>query len=235
MSEIERDLGYVFRDPDLLKRALTHKSFYYESRQGSAGHNEKLEFLGDAVLDLILSELLMELFPDDTEGQLSKKRASLVNETVLCRIAKTLNLSLRLQLGRGEVMTGGDQKPRLLASGYEALIGAAFLDGGFEAARRIARVHFEPLLREMNPADDFSQDFKTRLQEEVQGVLKEAPAYSLVDETGPAHDRTFEIEVRIKGRPVARASGKSKKGAEQEAARLALGLWQKAKGNAYEL
>jgi ribonuclease-3 len=167
----------------------------------------------------------------DGEGNLSKKRASLVNETVLSGIAKSLDLHKDLQLGKGEIQTGGDQKPRLLASVYEALIGAIFMDSGFEAAKKVAHVHFRPLILEMNPMDDFSADFKTKLQEEVQGVLKEAPSYSLMSETGPAHDRTFEVEVKIKNRTVAKALGKSKKVAEQEAARLALEIWKSSKGS----
>lgn len=231
MSELEKNLGYVFQKPELLRQALTHKSFHYESREPSAGHNEKLEFLGDTVISLILSELLMETFPADDEGRLSKKRASLVNEVVLCRLAKRLDLASHMHLGKGEQQSGGDQKPRLLASLYEALFGAIFLDGGFEKARGLARGHFLELIREMPAEDDFSQDYKTKLQEEVQSILKEAPLYALVSEKGPSHDRTFEIEVMIRGRGLAKASGKSKKAAEQEAARLALDIWKKAKGS----
>lgn len=232
MSEFENLLGYEFRRPELLEQALTHKSFYYESREGAVpGHNEKLEFLGDTVIGLILSELLMEMFPSDDEGRLSKKRASLVNEVVLCRLAKRLDLARHLRLGKGEQQSGGDQKPRLLASVYEALFGAIFLDGGFEKAREKAREHFRSLISEMPPEDDFSHDYKTKLQEEVQSILKEAPAYALVAETGPSHDRVFEIEVMIKGRGLAKATGKSKKAAEQEAARIALEIWKKAKGS----
>jgi len=231
MSELEKAIGYEFRRPELLQQALTHKSFFYESKETVAGHNEKLEFLGDTVIGLILSELLMELFPTDDEGRLSKKRASLVNEVVLCQLAKKLELARLMHLGKGEQQSGGDQKPRLLASLFEALFGAIFLDGGFEKARAIARPHFQELIAEMPAEDDFSQDFKTKLQEEVQSILKEAPAYSLISETGPSHDRTFEIEVMIKGRGLAKAEGKSKKAAEQLAAKQALDIWKKAKGS----
>jgi ribonuclease-3 len=229
MSELEKNLGYDFKKKELLSQALTHKSAYYESKIEVGGHNEKFEFLGDAVLDLVLSELLMELFPEDGEGNLSKKRASLVNEGVLCQIAKALDLSKHLHLGKGEQMTGGEKKPRLLASAYEALIGAVFIDGGYDTAKAFLRSTFEPIIRELNPQDDFSTDYKTKLQEEVQSVLKEAPSYVLVSESGPAHDRLFEVEVRIRNRPLASASGKSKKAAEQEAARQSLEIWKKAK------
>lgn len=231
MSEIQTKLNFQFQKPDLLQQALTHKSYYFESKSTSKGHNEKLEFLGDAVLDLVLSELLMEMFPVDGEGNLSKKRASLVNETVLSKLAKTMGLDKDLRLGKGEIQTGGDQKPRLLASVFEALVGAMFLDSGFEPARVFLREQFSPLIQDMNPMDDFSHDYKTKLQEEVQGMLKEAPSYTLMAETGPAHDRTFEVEVKIKNRTVAKAVGKSKKTAEQEAARLALNIWKTAKGS----
>lgn len=231
MSDLEKVLGYQFQRADLLQQALTHKSFHYESLGQSAGHNEKLEFLGDAVIDLVLSELLMEMFPQDDEGHLSKKRASLVNEVILAKLSKKLELPRHLQLGKGEQLTGGDQKPRLLASLYEALLGAIFLDAGFDKARGISREHFKALMKEMHLEEDFSQDYKTKLQEEVQSVLKEAPVYMVRSEDGPPHDRTFEIEVMIRGRALAKASGKSKKAAEQEAAKAALEIWKKAKGS----
>jgi len=229
MSKLEVALGYEFKNQILLQKALTHKSAHFEKPEGSEGHNEKLEFLGDAVLDLALSQILMELFPDDGEGGLSKKRASLVNEAILCQVARRLDLTSELKLGRGEALTGGNQKPRLLASVLEALIGAIFLDGGFDLSAEFVRRQFMPLVEKMNPLDDFSLDYKTRLQEEVQAVLKEAPSYVLVSETGPAHDRVFEIEVRIKNRALAKASGKAKKLAEQEAARQGLEIWVNAK------
>ena len=230
MSLVENLLKYQFRNQALLNQALTHKSYHYESKTFSKGHNEKLEFLGDAVLDLVLSEYLMESFPEDSEGSLSKKRASLVNEGVLSQIAKQLDLSQYIQLGKGEQISKGEQKPRLLASVYEALLGAIFLDSGFEAVRKTARPHFTALIKEMNSTEDYSQDFKTKLQEEVQAVLRETPSYALILESGPPHDRTFEVEVRIKNRALTKATGKSKKIAEQEAARLALEVWKTAKG-----
>lgn len=221
--------GYDFKNPSLKDQALTHKSFHYESKRASQGHNEKIEFLGDAVLDLVLSELLMERFPSDSEGNLSKKRSSLVNENILAQIAKDLKITESLQMGKGELMSGGDKKPRLMASTYEALIGAVFLDGGFESARSWIRPHFVPLLEKFGSTDDFDSDHKTRLQEEVQAVMKEAPVYGLIKEEGPSHDKTFYVEVKIKGRALTTGNGKTKKAAEQEAARLALEIWKKAK------
>lgn len=223
MNEIEQNLSYRFSNPELLLKALTHKSFHNEQGSLSKGHNEKLEFLGDAVIDLVLSELLMETFPMDSEGNLSKKRASLVNESVLCEVSKSLNLPQYLQMGKGEILTGGDKKPRLMASCYEALIGAVFMDGGFAQARDLARRHFAEMIGKMDPTQDYESDYKTRLQELVQSQKKQtAPVYELIKEKGPAHDRTFLIVVRVAEQEVARGEGKSKKQAEQEAARLAI-------------
>src|SRR5207253_7148719 len=161
MTELETKIQFEFKNSDLLARALTHKSFAHELRE-KGEHNEKLEFLGDAVLDLILGEYLMELFPGDGEGGLSKKRASLVNEEVLSKLATDLELPKYLHLGKGETITGGAQKPRLLASAYEALVGAMFLDGGYDIVREFARRDFGKLIESLDPAQDFERDYKTR-------------------------------------------------------------------------
>lgn len=223
MTELEKKINYQFKNPALLERAFTHKSFSHELREKKE-HNEKLEFLGDAVLDLILGEYLLEAFPADEEGGLSKKRASLVNESVLARLATEREFSTYLQLGKGEAITGGAQKPRLLASVYEALLGAVFLDGGFEAARSVARRDFADLLAAIDPKQDFEGDYKTRLQEVMQKETKEAPIYELISEEGPPHDRVFSVCVRVKDVNIATGTGRSKKSAEQEAAKKALEL-----------
>lgn len=235
MTELETRLGYAFKNPGLLSRALTHKSFSHEVRAGvgvsaEAGgegavpteNNEKLEFLGDAVLDLVLGEYLMELFPQDSEGSLSKKRASLVNEEVLSKLGQLHDLPRFLQLGKGEIISGGAQKPRLLASAYEALIGALFLDGGFATARELSRKDFVTLIEKLDPAQDFERDYKTRLQEVLQREHKEAPSYQLLGDEGPPHDRRFTVAVKVKDLKVAEGTGRSKKMAEQEAAKKAL-------------
>lgn len=223
MTELETKIRYQFKKPALLERALIHKSFSHEMRERK-DHNEKLEFLGDAVLDLVLGEYLMDKFPSDGEGGLSKKRASLVNEEVLAKLAADWELSRYLQLGKGETTTGGAQKPRLLASVYEALLGAIFLDGGFDAAREFARRDFAELVAAIDPAQDFERDYKTRLQEVMQKETKEAPVYELISEDGPPHDRMFSVCVRVKDVNIATGMGRSKKNAEQEAAKKALEL-----------
>lgn len=226
MSELETLLDYKFKNTDLLTLALTHKSHFYESKDRPTGHNEKLEFLGDAVLDLVLSELLMAEFPSDEEGSLSKKRASLVNESILAKIAGDMGLATFMILGRGELASGGDRKPRLLASTLEALVGAVFLDGGFDMAREILKRLFVKHIKQIDPTQDFTADFKTRLQEVIQSEFKIAPVYRLVYESGPSHDREFKIEVTHGEEILGKGVGKSKKAAEQEAAHRALDYWQ---------
>jgi ribonuclease-3 len=217
--------NYSFKNPELMEQALTHKSYAFENGKGLFLHNEKLEFLGDAVLDLILSDFLMEKFPGDDEGNLSKKRASLVNETVLARIAQDLNLSESIRLGKGEILSQGNRKPRLLASVYEAVLGAIFLDGGFEEVRRVGRGHFESLVSQLPPGQDFEQDYKTRFQELVQAELKAGPIYEVIATSGPSHSPQFQVSVSLSGKVISQGLGKSKKHAEQEAAKLALENW----------
>ncbi|MGZ5279758.1 MAG: ribonuclease III [Pseudobdellovibrionaceae bacterium] len=217
--------NYEFKKIELLEQALTHKSFVNENGKRHLPHNEKLEFLGDAVLDLLLSEYLMEKFPTDDEGNLSKKRASLVNESILARIALELQLSERILLGKGEVLSNGNRKPRLLASVYEALLGAVFLDGGFEAVRQITRDHYSQILTEMNPEQDFEHDYKTRLQELAQADLRLGPIYEVTGEEGPSHHPQFQVSLSLQGQVVSQGLGKSKKHAEQEAARIAIENW----------
>jgi len=230
MTDLESKLQYEFKNRDLFDRALTHKSYAHEFRTKNE-HNEKLEFLGDAVLDLVLGEYLMELFASDGEGGLSKKRASLVNEEILSKLATDLELSRFLQLGKGEATTGGAQKPRLLASAYEALIGAMFLDGGFEAVKEFLRRDFTKLIADLDPAQDFERDYKTRLQEVMQKDTKETPIYELINEEGPPHERMFTVCVRVKEVNLAMGTGRSKKNAEQAAAKKALDLISKEKSS----
>jgi len=227
LKDLEVAVGYQFQNPDLLTLAMTHKSASFEAKDKArlSFHNEKLEFLGDAVVDLLLSEILMENFPQDDEGQLSKKRASLVNESVLAKLAAQMGLATYLILGRGELASGGEKKPRLLASAFEALVGAIFLDSGYNATREVARKLFQSSIAEILPGEDFSADFKTRFQELLQGDFKSAPVYKLVKETGPSHDRLFEVEVSFRDTVYGLGRGRSKKAAEQEAAREALDKW----------
>ncbi len=212
----------IFRDESLRQQALTHKSFHNENISSSLGDNERLEFLGDAVLDLILSEELMERFPQLQEGPLSKMRASLVNESFLADLAVSIGLDGRIRLGKGEKNSQGAQKPRILAACLEAMIGALFLDSGYSAAKGWVLQILEKKLNELKTSDLFEEDAKTRLQELVQERLKTVPAYEVISTDGPSHDRTFEVQLLIGGSIVATGKGRSKKLAEQQAAAAAL-------------
>jgi len=205
-------VGYRFEDPALLALALVHRSAL--ARAGE--NNEKLEFLGDAVLDLAVSDLLMERFPRAAEGELSKRRAALVNARALAAKAAAVELGAELRLGKGEEKSGGRKKPSILAAAYEAVIGAVYLDGGFTAARALVARHFEAELR--GDSRDSPIDHKSRLQETTQRLFRETPVYGLVDASGPDHDRAFVVELRIGGEIYGRGEGKSKKEAEQQAA-----------------
>ncbi len=218
-------LEHEFNNPQFLVEALTHKSFAYE--QGSRlSHNEKLEFLGDAVLDLILSAYLMEKFPEDSEGNLSKKRASLVNESVLSKLSQKLGIDQNIRLGRGELSSQGRSKPRLLASAYEAILGAVFLDAGYSVVDRLVRDHFQGLVEMIVGGEDFAADYKTKLQEMTQADIKCSPVYAVVSTEGPSHSPQFEVSLSLQGQEISRGVGRSKKIAEQEAARLTLAKWE---------
>ncbi len=219
-------LNYRFLRPELLKQALRHKSYANEFAKENLLHNEKLEFLGDAVIDLILSEYLMEKFPQDDEGGLSKKRASLVNENALAEIASRLNLMSDLQLGKGEALSDGHRKPRLLASAYEAILGAVFIDGGYQSAKTLAREHFDILLELMDPSRGYFQDYKTQAQEIAQSALKSTPVYEVIKEEGPSHSPQFHVRLSLQGQAVSEGIGRSKKMAEQEAAKNAIEIWR---------
>jgi ribonuclease-3 len=220
MKELARKLGYEFMRPELLQEALRHASYVNEVGDPVLCDNERLEFLGDAVLDLAVSHLLMDMFKEAKEGHLSKWRASVVNERVLSELAKELGLGSYLILGKGEEMSGGRGKPSILADTLEALLGAVYQDGGFESAKEIVG---RLLLRSIEQLGEVGQveDFKSLLQELTQGIYGTRPEYILLRESGPAHDKTFEVILLIQGRNVAEGEGKSKKEAEQKAAREA--------------
>lgn len=215
-------LGVSFENSDLLEQALTHSSYKNENQSAGRTDNERLEYLGDAVLDLAMSEILVRKFADDREGSLSKKRASLVNEDVLAAIASEVGLPDLLRLGKGERQTGGLAKPRILASALEAVFGAVFLDSGFPAARAAAERAFATRLESMATGPDYAADFKTRLQETSQERFRLTPQYRVERERGPDHDKVFDVSVRIGDSVLAVGEGRNKKSAEQEAARLAL-------------
>lgn len=218
----ERIIGYRFLDPGLLEHALTHTSRANEDVSGGVIDNESLEFLGDAVLGFAIADLLFRKFPTQDEGWKSKIKASLVSTTSLARLAERLQLGEQLLLGRGEEKTGGRLKQALLADGYEALIAAIYLDGGIEQATAFIQRQFAAVLDEASEPAAVTRDFKSTLQERVQSNGDPLPEYVVVGETGPDHHKMFQVEVRVRGRALAEASGRSKKEAEQEAARLAL-------------
>ncbi|MBI4196311.1 MAG: ribonuclease III, partial [Deltaproteobacteria bacterium] len=197
LQVIEKSLGYSFKSDALLKRALTHKSYANENRLPSEQQNERLEFLGDAVLELAISEFLMEKFPLFSEGDLSKLRAAIVNEQQLTEIARGLNLGEFLYLGRGEEQTSGREKPSLLADAFEALLGAIYLDRGYKKASLVIRKHYGRML-EQSPVESFYRDYKTDLQEKSQALFRSIPKYKLVSEIGPDHSKTFEVEIYIR-------------------------------------
>lgn len=203
---------------------MTHTSYGHEFLQEKSialRDNERLEFLGDAILDVIVSDILLESFPSANEGQLSKMRAAVVNEKTLALVARSIGLQECLRLGKGELQTGGSQKPSILSSAFEALIAAIYLDGGFQAVYPVVRHLFAPLFAEERDLLAF-YDHKTQLQEIVQARWKVTPTYHLLGTNGPDHAKTFEVEVRMNGKGLATASGSSKKEAEQNAAKAAI-------------
>ncbi|MFN7685534.1 MAG: ribonuclease III [Oligoflexia bacterium] len=224
LERLQQRLGYVFGDRGVLIQSLTHTSYGHEhlpSKPLALRDNERLEFLGDAILDLIVSDLLLETFPNAHEGQLSKMRAAVVNEKTLAHLARMIYLQESIRLGKGEAQTGGNQKPSILSSTFEAVIAAIYLDGGYHAVYPVVRHLFAPLFSDEKDLI-LLYDHKTQLQELSQARFKTAPTYHLVGSQGPDHAKIFEVEVRLQERALARAQGSSKKEAEQAAARAAL-------------
>lgn len=219
LSALEQTLSYRFKDKSLLLEALRHRSFINEQTDSFLRDNERLEFLGDAVLNLAAAQTLMQRYPERKEGDLSRLRAALVNDTSLAIMATDIHLGDYLLLGKGEIQTGGRKKNSILANAFEAVLAAIYLDGGFSTAFQIIEVWLESLIETITQPDLFI-DFKTILQETVQETLGETPAYSIVNESGPDHDKTFVARVSFANLQ-ADGMGKSKKAAEQEAARLA--------------
>lgn len=218
LDQLQERLGYRFKKPDLLRDALTHKSFLNESRQLNIRDNERMEFLGDAVLDLVVTDLLYKKYPEMREGDLSKKRSSIVRESALYAIAADLGLGPNMLLGRGEMQSGGDKKSSLLADAFEAVVAAIYLDGEIDAARRFIDGVFTPLL-DIAPK---VEDYKSQFQELCQKDNLISPTYKVINSSGPDHDKLFDVELEIDGKPVSRGRGKSIKEAERQAAKEAL-------------
>ena len=214
LESLENTIGYRFRNKKLLEQAMTHSSYANEKRLGKTGCNERLEFLGDAVLELVSSEFLYGRYPSIPEGELTKKRAAMVCEPSLAFCAREFVLPEYLLLGKGEEQTGGRDRDSIVSDATEALIGAIYLDGGFEAARRFIRLF---ILKDMENKQIF-KDSKTSLQEIVQEIGSRTLEYHLVKEEGPDHDKRFTVQVTVNGRVLGEGTGHTKKAAEQAAA-----------------
>jgi ribonuclease-3 len=224
LTQLEYEIGYFFRDRSLLRRALTHRSYANEQPDPRPLHNEALEFLGDAVLEFLISVWLLELYPTQTEGTLSKMRAYTVSAVNLQKQAARLRLGNYLLLNRGEEKTGGRSKMALQVDAYEALIAAIYLDRGIEAAKDFVRREFAETLAEIDPQDLTATDYKTALQERLQSVGLPTPQYAIVESIGPDHRRVFQVELRVNGRCLTTGEGTTIKGAHQAAARAALDI-----------
>lgn len=216
LQELEKAIGYTFHNIELLRVAVTHTSYANESKKGEK-HNERLEFLGDSVLGVVVADYLFHKAGHLPEGQLTRKRASLVCEQALFGFAQQIQLGRYLRLGKGEERSGGRQRPSILSDAFEAVIAAIYLDGGLEAARAFIL----PFVTEGKPA---GEDYKTRLQEVVQQNPEERLRYVVAGESGPDHDKHFVVEVHLNSNCIGRGEGHSKKIAEQQAARQALEL-----------
>jgi len=220
LDDLQARLGHQFRDPMLLRLALTHPSISHEMGS-SQDHNQRLEYLGDAVLQLALSRELYDRYPHHDEGPLTKIRAQLVNQVSLAEQGRALGLGEHLILSRGEQLNGGRERPSILADAYEAVLGALFLDGGYEVARVLILERFRDALADIETAAT-TDNPKGALQEILQAISNEAPQYQVLSATGPDHDRSFECAVYHKGGEIGRGAGKSKKLAESQAAAAAL-------------
>lgn len=227
LAALEARLGLSFRNPGLLRQALRHSSYAHENPD-SGPSNEQLEFLGDAVLSLTVSHLLLRAFPRSPEGELSKRRAALVNARTLAAVARGLRLGDFLLLGKGEERQGGRGKTSLLADALEAVLAAVYLDQGLEAAARLVETWLGPLLAAQEDLE--FQDAKTRLQEWAQARGQAPPEYVVLEESGPSHARRFRVALRLGGETLAEGCGRSKKAAEQEAARQVLAALAQGRG-----
>ena len=219
IKDLERRIGYEFHNLSLLQNALTHSSYANERWHNSLLSNERLEFLGDSILGMVVAEHLYRSFPDRPEGELSRMRADMVCETSLAQVADRLDLGAHLMLGHGEEQGGGRTRASILADAVESVIAASYLDGGFTAARTFIERFILPNV----PVTGFhNADYKTALQELVQQKKNQVLSYALVGESGPDHAKQFVVQVLLNGEPIGEGTGSSKKRAEQEAARCAI-------------
>jgi ribonuclease-3 len=221
LDDLPERLGIDLRDPEAIRQAFVHSSYFNENPTAVSGHNERLEFLGDAVIGLVVSRLLYERYPDNDEGFLTARRASLVNRDALASLALAVGLDRYLLLGRGEAEAGGASRPSVLAAAFEAVAGAIFLSEGLDTTRTWLRTLFAPQLQ--GPEDtEPPKSAKSRLQEWAQREHRVKPHYELVSTIGPAHDQTFTVAAVLRGRRLAVGSGSSRQRAEEQAAGAAL-------------
>ncbi|MFH0821493.1 MAG: ribonuclease III [Pseudomonadota bacterium] len=221
LQEMEKTIGYTFQDGNHLLSALTRRSYWHENRDSCREHNERMEFLGDAIMGLVIGEILYKEFPDAEEGDLQKKRASLVNRAAFARLARHLNVAPFIRMGRGDELSGCRDRDSILADTLEALVAAVYLDGGFYEAAEMIGCRFYPLLNGCSTRHG-SVDYKSGLQELVQAAYGVTPQYRVANEWGEEHDKTFEVEVRLGENVFGRGIGRNKKEAAQNAAREAL-------------
>ncbi len=222
LKQLQKKLSYSFKKLTILNHAFIHKSYANENPELGLEDNERFEFLGDAVLDLIISHVIMDNFPHYSEGDLTKLRSSLVNEKRIAELSRGLDLGNYLLLGKGEDSTKGRNKNSILADTYEAVVAAIYLDGGYKKVSKVLKKHFAGFLTAANEGNLYNKDFKSQLQEITQTLHKATPHYTMVKEFGPDHKKIFSINVTVRNKVLGRGSGSSKKDAEQKAAQEAL-------------
>lgn len=227
IEQIELALGYRFNSPALLENALTRRSFWHENKDTCAGNNERMEFLGDAVLGMVVAAILYSRFPDYEEGELQKMRASLVNRAALAQLMRQLNLARYIRMGRGDEISGCRDLDSILADTLEAIVASVYLDGGFAQVEKIIERHFYPLIERCDTREG-TTDFKSILQERSQRDLGITPHYRLLDEWGEDHDKTFVVAVFLEEEMAGQGTGRNKREAAQNAASQALEQLEKA-------
>lgn len=223
LQQLEKHVHHTFANPGILDRSLTHRSFAHEHENEGYRHNESYELLGDSILGFLVCEWLLESYPDEGEGRLSKMKAYLVSERTLDQAARDMDLGQYLRLNRGEEKTGGRYKRAILVDSFEALVAALYLDGGIDIARSFVRASLQEAFSRVNPLDLTATDYKSALQEALQASGLRVPTYRVADTVGPDHRRTFRVDVIVEGDLFAQGEGQSIKRAEQDAARRAIG------------
>jgi ribonuclease-3 len=221
LDELQEKIGVYFNDLGLLRKALTHKSYANENQNLNLKDNERLEFLGDSVLDIVISEYMFNRYPDYPEGELAKMRAVVVSAPILANKSRKLDLGKYLLLGKGEEMTGGRSRSSILADAFEGLVGSIYLDRDLKVARRFILDLMKSDIDSVE-AGEHIKDYKTILQEKIQQASNSRPEYAVIEEEGPDHSKLFTVQVRYDAKPLGQGTGSSKKEAQQEAAKSAL-------------